>query len=70
MYEEYYRASFKRLISDGIQHVELRNALRGLYDLENEFPSDSIIAIQKRLEIDMQGIDPAFSLRLIFSILR
>ena len=70
VYEEYYRASFKRLISDGIQHVELRNALRGLYDLENEYPSDSIIAIQKRLEKEMQEIDPAFSLRLIYSNLR
>ncbi|MEM6767413.1 MAG: hypothetical protein AAF655_20910 [Bacteroidota bacterium] len=73
VYEAFYRASFLHLMSDGIQHVELRNGFEGMYDLTHDqsyYTADSMIQILQNLEKEMQEQEPAFSLSLIYSNLR
>lgn len=75
VFEEYNRRIFEDLLADGIQHVEIRSALRGLYDLEHEagsdyYTGDSTMQIFQKIIKDIRETHPQFSLKLIYTSLR
>ncbi len=75
VFEEYNRRIFEDLLADGIQHVEIRAAIRGLYDLQHDAASDyyngdSTIQIFQHIIEDIRQEHPQFSLKLIYTSLR
>ncbi len=75
VFEEYNRRIFEDLLADGIQHVEIRAALRGLYDLEHDagsgyYSGDSTMQIFQHIIEDIREEHPQFSLKLIYTSLR
>jgi adenosine deaminase CECR1 len=75
VFEEYNRRIFEDLLTDGVQHVEIRSAVRGLYDLEHPIGSDyytgdSTIQVFQKIIKDIREEHPQFSLKLIYTSLR
>lgn len=74
IFEEFHKEIFLNLLEDNIQHVELREIMfGGLYDLKHPrgyYNEDSIIHIFQKLETELQGEQPNFSLKLIYTDLR
>ena len=75
IFEKYNRRIFEDLLADGIQHVEIRSAMRGLYDLEHEassdyYTGDSTVQIFQQITNDIREEYPQFTLKLIYTSLR
>ncbi len=75
IFEKYNQRIFEDLLADGIQHVEIRSAIRGLYDLEHEAASDyyngdSTVQIFQRIIENIREDHPQFTLKLIYTSLR
>ena len=74
VFKPFYINAFDSLITDGVQHVEIRELLYfGLYDLEHPegyFSSDTIVQYYRDLQNKMRKTNPAFTLKLIYTSLR
>lgn len=68
VFEEYYRVAFKQVLTDNIQHLELRLGMRRLYDLQgNAYGIEEIIKRYQKMAQDIQKDFPEFSLKIIYS---
>ena len=73
VFKEYFYHAFDQLVSDGIQHVELRGIFNELYDLQHPagyFNADSSIRYFQEAAAEIRKKDPAFTLKVIFTALR
>jgi len=73
MFKKYFLRAFKNLVDDGIQHVEIRGIFNQLYDLKQSqgyYNRDSTVVYFQEVAEAMQEIEPAFTLKVIFTDLR
>jgi len=73
VFKDYVRHYLELLVADGIQHVELRSIISGLYHLqhpEGYFNADSTIGYLQESAKTIRQKEPAFTLKIIYTSLR
>jgi len=67
-FKSYYKKAFLDLLEDNVKHLEIRYIFGALYDFEKEdYTNDSIIDDLSEVLVDIQKIEPGFSLSLIYT---
>ncbi|HCX99677.1 MAG TPA: adenosine kinase [Bacteroidales bacterium] len=67
-FKEYYKKAFLDMLDDNIQHLEIRFIFGDLYDLEgNKYYNETIIKDLRDALMEVQKVDPMFTLKLIYS---
>ncbi len=73
VFKDYVYHYFDQLVEDGVQHVELRSIISGLYDLkhpEGYYTTDSTVQFLQEVAFRIKEKEPAFSLKIIYTSLR
>jgi adenosine deaminase CECR1 len=67
-FKEYYEKAFLDMLEDNIQHVEIRFIFGDLFDLEdNKYSYDIVMQDLVAALSEAQKVDPAFTLKIIYS---
>ena len=73
VFKDYAYHYLDQLVQDGVQHVELRSLITGLYHLDHQegyYNADSIVAYFQEVTQKIKQKEPAFTLKIIFTSLR
>ncbi len=73
VFKDYVYHYLDLLVEDGIQHVELRSLINGLYHDQRGpgyYNADSVVAYFQEIEQKIKEKEPAFTLKIIFTSLR
>jgi adenosine deaminase CECR1 len=73
VFRDYTYHYLDQLVQDGIQHVELRSLITGLYHeqrAEGYYNADSVVAYFQEVAEKIKEKEPAFTLKIIFTSLR
>ncbi|HCN36138.1 MAG TPA: hypothetical protein DIS94_00295 [Bacteroidetes bacterium] len=68
VFVQYIKNSFDTLIADGMQHIEIRTSLGGVYDIDGKnYSKQEVLNIYNAVADTIRMTDPQFSFKIIYA---